>query len=238
MTNVFAVVGQHRADPARLLLLGEDGRFYAYAADGRPTAVEPTTAWALDADTAVAPLPVPGAEATVRPRPPHRLHQRRRLGFAPTALPRRPLVAVLVGLMLVVGALLSAAPSLAHAPAQASTTTDLNLRSAPSVDAPVLSVLPFGATLELTGNANGTWVEVLHGGQLGWALAAFVDAGGVQPAVMTGDAPLLLAPSPDAAALRLLPAGTTLLVTGATVEGFIAVSFDGLGGWIAALALA
>ena len=57
MTNVFAVVGEHRAEPERLLLLGEDGRYYAFAADGRPTEVEPTGAWRLDAETPAARAP-------------------------------------------------------------------------------------------------------------------------------------------------------------------------------------
>lgn len=48
MTNVFAVVGEHRAEPDRLLLLGDDGRYYAFAADGRPAEVEPGDAWSLD----------------------------------------------------------------------------------------------------------------------------------------------------------------------------------------------
>lgn len=48
MTNVFAVVGEHRAEPDRLLLLGDDGRYYAFAADGRPAEVDPGDAWALD----------------------------------------------------------------------------------------------------------------------------------------------------------------------------------------------
>ncbi len=48
MTNVFVVVGQHEAEPNRLLLLGDDGRYYAYAADGQPTAIEPSGAWRLD----------------------------------------------------------------------------------------------------------------------------------------------------------------------------------------------
>lgn len=48
MTNVFAVVGEHRREPGRLLLLGEDGRFYAYRADGAPMEVEPGAAWLLD----------------------------------------------------------------------------------------------------------------------------------------------------------------------------------------------
>jgi hypothetical protein len=47
---VFAVVGEHRADPARLLLLGDDGRFYTYETDdGVPIAVELTPEWVVDA---------------------------------------------------------------------------------------------------------------------------------------------------------------------------------------------
>ncbi len=40
MTNVYAVVGEHRADPERLLLLGDDGRFYCFTANGRYTRLE------------------------------------------------------------------------------------------------------------------------------------------------------------------------------------------------------
>ncbi len=54
MTNVFAVVGQHRVEPGRLLLLGDDGRYYAYATDDvLLTEVEPTDEWAIDPDVEV-----------------------------------------------------------------------------------------------------------------------------------------------------------------------------------------
>ena len=52
MGTVFAVVGEHRADPARLLLRGEDGRYYAYGAGGRLRPVALSDAWVLDADPA------------------------------------------------------------------------------------------------------------------------------------------------------------------------------------------
>lgn len=46
---VFAVVGEHRIDPDRLLLLGDDGRFYTYETDdGLPIAVELTPEWVVD----------------------------------------------------------------------------------------------------------------------------------------------------------------------------------------------
>jgi hypothetical protein len=48
----FAVVGQDRADPDRLLLLGEDGRYYAFhLPDGPAVAVEPGgDEWAVEPD--------------------------------------------------------------------------------------------------------------------------------------------------------------------------------------------
>jgi len=50
-TTVFSVVGEHRTQPSRLLLLGEDGQFYAFAASaGQPTAVQPSDEWELDPD--------------------------------------------------------------------------------------------------------------------------------------------------------------------------------------------
>ena len=50
MTNIFAVVGEHRDEPTRLLLLGADGHYYAYAAvaSREPTEVEPSDDWQID----------------------------------------------------------------------------------------------------------------------------------------------------------------------------------------------
>jgi hypothetical protein len=49
VTIVFAVVGVHRHDPCRLLLLGADGRYYGQALpDGQPVEVEPDEAWLID----------------------------------------------------------------------------------------------------------------------------------------------------------------------------------------------
>lgn len=49
MTNVFEVVGEHRDEPARLLMRGDDGLYYAFAAnDHHLTTVEPSEEWELD----------------------------------------------------------------------------------------------------------------------------------------------------------------------------------------------
>lgn len=51
MTNVFAVVGEHRRDSGRLLLRGEDGYYYAYSErQGEVLRVQPGGDWKLDSD--------------------------------------------------------------------------------------------------------------------------------------------------------------------------------------------
>lgn len=49
MTNIFVVVGEHRDDPVRLLLLGADGRYYDQTLpSGRPVPADPADAWIVD----------------------------------------------------------------------------------------------------------------------------------------------------------------------------------------------
>lgn len=59
MTNVFAVVGEHRDDPDHLLVLGDDGSYYDYAVTtGQAALVEPDQTWTTD-------FSVPEIEATL-----------------------------------------------------------------------------------------------------------------------------------------------------------------------------
>jgi hypothetical protein len=51
MTNIFVVVGEHRDNPVRLLLLGADGRYYEEALpSGRVTPADLGDAWIVDAE--------------------------------------------------------------------------------------------------------------------------------------------------------------------------------------------
>lgn len=46
MTNVFTCIGSHRDDPDCLLLLGDDGAYYAYPEpEEPPIPVEPSPDW-------------------------------------------------------------------------------------------------------------------------------------------------------------------------------------------------
>ncbi len=50
MTNIFAVVGEHRENPDHLLVLGDDGTYYDYAlTTGQTAATEPDESWCTDA---------------------------------------------------------------------------------------------------------------------------------------------------------------------------------------------
>jgi hypothetical protein len=50
--NELAVVGEKKDDPEQLLLLGVDGRYYAYTLpEGDTEPVEPDENWAVEADT-------------------------------------------------------------------------------------------------------------------------------------------------------------------------------------------
>ena len=60
----------------------------------------------------------------------------------------------------------------------ATTTSSLNLRSGPSTGEAVLTVMPAGATVTLTGSQQSGFYPVRYGGQNGWASASYLSVGG------------------------------------------------------------
>ena len=234
MTIVFAVVGQHRAEPGRLLLLGDDGRYYAYDAAGRLAFAQPSAAWVLDAGARPAAGATPG-------RPDHRPSRRfPRWSFAPRGggtAARRPLAALAAALAILLGAVIGGPVALAHAPALATAAVDVSLHAAPSEEAAVLAVVPAGSEMELTGAAEGAYLEVAADGRLGWAGADLLDDG-IVTATLAVAFDLRAAPSADGEIVAAVPAGGTVILTGAAVDGFLAASFAGSGGWLPAAAVA
>lgn len=142
-----------------------------------------------------------------------------------------------VALVLVLGAALGGPSALAHAPALATTAMEVALLAAPSDEARVLDVMPGGTEVELTGATEGAFLEVSSGGRLGWAGAEGFD-GGIATAAVVLDASLRAAPNADGEILGAVPAGRTVMLTGATVDGFVAASFAGIGGWLPVSAVA
>jgi hypothetical protein len=240
VATVYTVVGQHRTVPSLLLLLGDDNRYYAHSPAGRPSRVAPTAAWAFDADRESgqdsAAFTASHGSAPAHPSGAARSAFRHSAAVGGTSW-SRPLRALAIALGLVLAMLLGTPAAFAHAPGQATTTADVALHEAPSADAPVLTQLPVGTEVELTGAAGGEFLEVTFAGQVGWTFVDSLD-GMIDTATVILDASLRAAPTADGEILGAVQAGSTVILTGASVDGFLAASFAGTGGWLPAAAVA
>jgi hypothetical protein len=122
----------------------------------------------------------------------------------------------------------------AHAAGIAVAELTQPLWEAPSVESAVLTELPAGAEMELTGHASGEFVEVVAGDLTGWVEVGMIHAGQIKTATTTALTPITAEPSADGRLLALVPAGDTVILTGAAVDEFLAGSYDGTGGWLPA----
>ena len=129
----------------------------------------------------------------------------------------------------------------------ATTTDDLNLRAGPGTTNGVLTVIPRGATVSVTGNESGGFVPVTWDAYSGWAAVAWLAfASGPTPtpprptptptpatrqATTTDDLNLRSGPGPANGVLAVIPADTTVTITGAASGGFLPVTWNGRSGW-------
>jgi uncharacterized protein YraI len=120
------------------------------------------------------------------------------------------------------------------------TTTDyLNLRAGPSLDEAVLTVMPPGSAVTLTGDASGDFVSVSYAGMDGWAARAYLDLDGDEggggavggSAIVVEDLNLRDGPSLGATVLLVMPAGVEVGLTGEREAGFAEVVYGGVRGW-------
>lgn len=123
------------------------------------------------------------------------------------------------------------------------TNDSVNLRTGPGLDWRVITELPAGATVSLTGNEEGGFAEVSTDEGDGWVFTDYLsssppdlsespsqNAGGT---MYTNDSVnLRTGPSLDADVITELPAGATVELTGAEKNGFAEASTDSGDGWI------
>jgi len=64
----------------------------------------------------------------------------------------------------------------------ATTTTALNLRAGPSTNDAIVTVMPWGAEVALTGQSANGFVSVTYNGASGWAYASYLGQGAAAPA--------------------------------------------------------
>jgi uncharacterized protein YraI len=120
----------------------------------------------------------------------------------------------------------------------ATTTSDLNLRSGPSTADDVLRVMPPGAAVTIDGEPENGFYPVTYQGTSGWAYGGYLDLGDDgEPAPAIGEAGVTSAlnlragPSTRDDVLAVMPEGAIVEITGDPENGFYPVRYDGENGW-------
>jgi uncharacterized protein YkwD/uncharacterized protein YraI len=122
--------------------------------------------------------------------------------------------------------------------------SDVNLRTGPGANYPVVATLVPTTEMAVTGRALEGYLPVNIDGQYGWVASEWVDEGVVsfeQTAAPVGSAPgtataigvveLRGAPAADSPMLGTIPAVEVVTLTGEAQDGFLKVVYDGQEGW-------
>ncbi|MDQ3693695.1 MAG: SH3 domain-containing protein [Chloroflexota bacterium] len=131
--------------------------------------------------------------------------------------------------------------SLASAAGNAAAADDLNLRSGPGQDFTVVTEVPEGSALNVTGIAEDGYLPVTFSGFTGWVAEDFVllELTATQPAAAPNVASALdllnlrSGPGHQFDVLTEIPEGSALGVNGVPEAGYLPVSFNGFTGWVA-----
>jgi hypothetical protein len=123
----------------------------------------------------------------------------------------------------------------AKAPPLANTILDVTALDSPDYGATEIAVIPQGTEIELSGEAAPGFLAVYYDGQVVWVPAQYLTLGdrpGIDTAVAVEDTPLLDAPMREATVLETVLEGQTVILSGASIDGYDAASYDGTGGWV------
>ena len=132
--------------------------------------------------------------------------------------------------------------SLATAGGNAEALDDLNLRSGPGQTYGILTEIPEGSALNVTGVSEDGYLPVTFSGFTGWVAEDFVlrELTAMQPAAPAPDGAaatdalnLRSGPGPDYAIVTQIPEGSEMVVSGVAEAGYIPVTFNGFTGWVA-----
>jgi len=127
----------------------------------------------------------------------------------------------------------------------------LRLRSGPSTGDRVILTMPDSAAVQVTGGSSRGFVSVLYRGRNGWAFAQYLDVAALPPPDPDPEPPVIdsativspnginlrVGPSTGTATLTTVPTGAAVRVTGAALDGFFPVVFQGTEGWVLAASL-
>ncbi len=127
-------------------------------------------------------------------------------------------------------------PTAAQTATTATTTDTLNLRSGPDLASSILTVMPKGAAVTLTGAESNGFRPVSYNGIRGWAFSTFLaidtpPAAPSTPATTTDAVNLRSGPGTSYRVLAVMPRGVSVTATGASSNGFLPVTYNGYTGW-------
>lgn len=118
----------------------------------------------------------------------------------------------------------------------ATTTDRLNMRSSASLGGDVLIVIPYGETVTVRGGEQNGFLPIRYAGRDGWAskdyLALSKRPSAVEITGVTTDSlNLRSGPSSTSPVIAVIPAAASLVVTGESSDGYLAVTWSGFQGY-------
>ena len=150
----------------------------------------------------------------------------------------------------------ASAPSVDSGPSgSAYTTTSVNLRSGAGTSYSVITVVPSGAAVSLTGSSSNGFYSASYNGSNGWLYASYVSTSGggsgsgagsgsgsgsgdnipgggaVGSATTTSGLNLRANSSTSARVIAVMPAGASVSILGDPENGFYPISYNGSNGW-------
>ncbi|HEU5432866.1 MAG TPA: SH3 domain-containing protein [Thermomicrobiales bacterium] len=130
--------------------------------------------------------------------------------------------------------------TLAEAPPLAIGPYAVQATNTPSPDSRVVADIPANTQVELTGRAAPGFIEIEWNGETAWIPAQYLEVSnkiGMNVATAATDLTILTAPNPSGDPRATVPAGGSIILTGARVNGYVAMSYNGTGGWVPASGL-
>ncbi|MFN8676481.1 MAG: hypothetical protein U0Z70_08915 [Thermomicrobiales bacterium] len=123
----------------------------------------------------------------------------------------------------------------AKAPPHATTIVTTGVFATPDLTGDQIGTITQGTELQLTGEAAPGFLGVIYGEAEAWVPSTNLTTGvrpGVETAMAIVDAPLTDAPMRNSGIVSYVPEGESVILTGASVDGYYAASYNGTGGWI------
>lgn len=140
----------------------------------------------------------------------------------------------------------ASSPPASSATGTRTVTTGLNLRAGPSTGDRILTTMPAGASVTLTGQASNGFVSVTYQGMNGWAYQDYLGSAASSSSnsnsnLQTGPTGTRYATtainfrsgaSTSHSVIAVVPAGGAVNLTGQSSNGFVSATYNGSSGWI------